>query len=86
MALISLNRIDTISWFNVLLILIGVNRIFIISWFNVSMALIGLDRIDTISGLFVMITMITTQNNIVSHTDVDDDDGKSPIQSFSLTR
>ena len=47
------------------------------------MAPIGLDRMDTISGLFVMITMTTTQNNIVSHTDVDDDDGKSPTQSFS---
>ena len=51
------------------------------------MALIGLDRMDIISGLFVMITMtVTTQNNIVSHTDVDDDGGKSPKQSFSLTR
>ena len=47
------------------------------------MALIGLDRMDTTSGLFVMITMTTTQNHIVSHTDVDDDDGKSPTQSFS---
>ena len=27
--------------------------------------------------------MTTTQNNIVSHTDVDDDDGKSTTQSFS---
>ena len=47
------------------------------------MVLIGLDRMDTTSGLFVMITMTTTQNNIVSHTDVDDDDGKSPTQSLS---
>ena len=62
---------------------IGVDRIDTVSCFNVSMALTGLDRIDTISGLFVMITMTTTQNNIVSHTDVDDDDGKNPTKFLS---
>ena len=50
-----------------------------------STALIGPNRINTISGLVsvMIITMTITRKNIISHTGVDNDHGKSPTQSFS---